>query len=177
MNDIRNDTHILFTAAVKFLLKEGKKTDKSLSQATLARSIGVEPANLSGFLNRHLNYSENKRVQISTFFKTSYLDMLNLGYKIQNGEFQPEGTTKYSSEQYNRQQKNYSQQNKENPPPISNVIRIYNSILQKTGIELSPEAQEKLFNLVRKKLHEQADEAAEKELLDVISLTVSGTTE
>ncbi len=57
------------------------------------------------------------------------------------------------------------------PPEVGNIIRVYNNILEKTGLDLDAEGQEKLFNLIKRRLSEKTAEAAEKEITEIISLT------
>ena len=56
-------------------------------------------------------------------------------------------------------------------PPIGNVIRVYNNIIEKSGIELDPEGQQKLFDLVKKRLYENSEKETETEIMDIISFS------
>ncbi len=170
-----NDIQKIFTSAVKFLLSESKKNGKKISQAQIAKHIGVEPPSLSGYLNGHINYSETKRIQISDFFDKSYLDMLNIGQQINDGIL-PEKNSPIELKENKKDAPASSSGAEANktPPQIGNVIRVYNNVVEKTGIKLDAEGQEKLFNLIKQRLQEKAADAAEKDLLDVISLTSLG---
>ena len=56
-------------------------------------------------------------------------------------------------------------------PAIGNIIKVYNNILEKTGLDLDAEGQEKLFELIKRRLSEKTAEAAEHEITEIISLT------
>ena len=56
-------------------------------------------------------------------------------------------------------------------PSVGNIIRVYNNILEKTGLDLDAEGQEKLFDLIKRRLTEKTAEAAEHEITEIISLT------
>lgn len=159
-----NDIQIFFVTAVKYFLTENKNRGKRISQAEIARSIGVEPPSLSGYLNGHLNYSESKRIQISYFFNRSYLEMLNLGYQLTKGNSPISLHNRPKEDILNIDKKILI-------PQIGDVIKVFNNVINEMEMELSPEGQEKLFNLIKKKLNEKNCEEVEKEILDIISIT------
>ena len=78
------DSQEIFVAGIKKLMsaetkKKKKRGGKKLTVTEIADYIGVSPSNLSGFLNFHRNYSEQKRVELSGFFGKSYMDVLEIG--------------------------------------------------------------------------------------------------
>ena len=100
----------------------------------------------------------------------SYIEYLQLGRRLVKGE---------SSACFNKSIPGIEESRAESQPkpPIGNVIRVYNTILEKTGIQLNAEGQEKLFNLIKKKLHEKTVEAAEQDFVEILSLSHTGKKE
>jgi len=72
----------IFRSAIKKLIKEKKKAEEAagriFTQAMVANSMGVDPNNLSAFLNGHRQYSEAKREDLSRFFGKTYLEVLGI---------------------------------------------------------------------------------------------------
>jgi len=127
------------------------------------KSFIANKANLSGaFIGQVLNPNSKKRAKLETQKKVAmacgytYEDFLTLGKELLEGS---------------NDHKSGAENTETTQPPIGNVIRVYNNILDKTGIKLNPEGQEKLFNLVRRRLAENAEKAVQEEFIDIISIS------
>lgn len=92
-NDIKlhmEDSQKIFVAGIKSLIDKKtadrkKRGKKKLTVGEVADKINVSPSNLSGFLNFHRNYSEDKRQELSDYFGMKYVEVLNLGTAVLSG--------------------------------------------------------------------------------------------
>ena len=69
----------LLRKAVRYHLGSG------LTQVAVAKKLGVRPQELNGFLNGRINFSDTRKEQLANVFGKTYLEMLNLGYKLATG--------------------------------------------------------------------------------------------
>lgn len=69
----------LFLKAVQYHLSKGA------TQASIAQRLGVQPQQINAFMKGRANFSEDRKEQISGFFGMTYLEMLNLGYRLTTG--------------------------------------------------------------------------------------------
>lgn len=69
----------LFVKAVRSHLGTG------FTQVAVAKKLGVSPQELNGFLNGRRNFSDTKKEQLANIFGKTYLEMLNLGYRLATG--------------------------------------------------------------------------------------------
>lgn len=56
-------------------------------------------------------------------------------------------------------------------PPVGNAIRVYNNVLKRTGLELDPEGQEKLFKIIQDMLADDETDETENSIVNSISIT------
>jgi len=129
-------------------------------QSTLGMIAGISSSHMSGIAKGDKKPTFLKQKAIATACGYTYEQFLELGKNLLEKRADSE-TTKESDPK-----------KKETPTvPVGNVIRVYNNILEKTGIKLDPEGQEKLFNLVRRKLAENQEKAVQEEFVDIISIS------
>ena len=89
------DSRDYFIYATQFLLKRGGHT-----QVFLAKHMRIDPPQLSQFLNKTRNFSEQKREQIASFFGRTYLRMLNYGELLAGAKiFFPIGIREFNTYQ------------------------------------------------------------------------------
>jgi len=127
-----------------------RKKKPHLNQARMGDAVGVSQAMISKIEKGLNDGSAELREKIVNYFKMPYSDFLAKGELLLTG-------TKTLKQK--------------NSPPVGNIIRVYNNILEKTGLELDAEGQEKLFDLIKRRLTEKTSEAAENEITEIISLT------
>jgi len=70
----------IFRTSLRYLLE---KNDRS--QADIARILKIAPQRLNDYLGQRVNFSEHRRQQIANLFNMTYLEMLNLGYRLATG--------------------------------------------------------------------------------------------
>lgn len=121
-------------------------------QSTLAMEAGISSGSLTDILKGSSKATYETRASLAKACGFEYENFLDYGKTLIEG-------------------KNNFGNTEGNNIPIGNVIKVYNNILEKTGIELNATGQEKLFNLIKQRLQGKAADATEKDLLDVISLT------
>ncbi len=78
------DTQMIFVAGVKRLYSDINIARKQLGKKKIpwykiAEAIGVTGGNLSGFLTFSRNYTEEKRKELATYFKKTYLQVFDIG--------------------------------------------------------------------------------------------------
>jgi len=141
-----NRTYKQFLTALTQEVKQNwyKKTSK------LAALASISQGNLSKILNEKIETPLDTQFRLAKACGYEYTDFLA------KGEFLLTGT------KINESTKS---------PPVGNIIRVYNNILEKTGLDLDAEGQEKLFDLIKRRLTEKTAEAAEHEITEIISLT------
>ena len=127
-----------------------RKKKPHFNQEMMGDAVGVSQAMISKIEKGLNDGSAELREKIVKYFKIPYSDFLAKGESLLTGT-----KTIKSTES----------------PPVGNIIRVYNNILERTGLELDEEGQEKLFNLIKRRLSEKTAEAAEKEITEIISLT------
>jgi len=146
MNEERAYSYFL-TAFVHIL-------NNKYSAFEIAIAADVSEAYISQIKNKKRHAGFKGQVKIAEACGYDYLDFLQLGQKLIEGSAETP-----VPEKDNRKK-----------PPVGNVIRVYNNIMKKTGIELDAEGQEKLFNLIRRKLEENAAKEVENEFFDIASI-------
>lgn len=159
MNDLPK-SYFYFLAA----LKATKQKKGSGFQNNLSITVEKSEAYISKIINHKSIASFNMQNSIAEACGYSYLDFLQFGQNlIENKQTDRKPPTPLK--------KSIENEDSTPSPQIGNVIRVYNNVIEKTGIKLDPKGQEILFNLIKKRLKEKASEAAEKEILDIISIT------
>ena len=141
-----NRTYKQFLMALTQEVKDNwyKKTSK------LADLASISQGNLSKILNEKIETTLDTQYRLAKACGYEYTDFLAKGEFLLTGKKVIKSTES---------------------PPVGNIIRVYNNILERTGLELDEEGQEKLFNLIKRRLSEKTAEAAEKEITEIISLT------
>ena len=128
--------------------------------------LALETGKTKGYISQLLSPKRKKPISfelqndLAEACGYSYEDFLMLGKRILENNSHAESTSEKKADEKETRSK----------PPVGNVIRVYNNILERTGIELDAEGQEKLFNLIRRKLEENAAKEVENEFLDIASI-------
>ena len=155
MNDA--DTYDYFLAALSH-------TVKKMGRGAIT-TIAIEAGVSQGYLSQILNKKKAKKAGFQAQLKIakacgySYEDFLMVGKKLlEKGQEAETADDPPETKQQKPQ------------PPVGNVIRVYNNILERTGIELDAEGQEKLFNLIRRKLRENAEKEVQDEFVDIAKI-------
>ena len=78
------DTQKIFVMGFRYLLEKENEERRNLGKkkitiSHIAEKINVSPSNLSGFLNFHRNYSEDKREELSRAIGYNYIAILMVG--------------------------------------------------------------------------------------------------
>ena len=155
MNDA--DTYDYFLAALSHTVK---KTGRGA-----ITSIAIDAGISHGYLSQILSKKKSKKagfqaqINIAKACGSSYEDFLMLGKKLLKEGLEAEAADDSPEPKKQKPQ-----------PPVGNVIRVYNNILERTGIELDAEGQEKLFNLIRRKLQENAEKEVQDEFVDIAKI-------
>jgi len=152
---IKDNAYVYFLTALNDILKNQQ------SAVELSLNAMVSEAYISQIKNEKRQAGFMGQIKIANACGYEYFDFLQLGKSL------VDGSQKIKTSQKDR----FENLQSKAKPQIGNVIRVYNNVLEKTGIELDEEGQEKLFNLIKERLQEKAVEAAEKDLLDIISIT------
>lgn len=56
-------------------------------------------------------------------------------------------------------------------PPIGNVIRVYNNVMEKSGLDLDEQGEKRLFDVIKDRLKENSTGATEKDIINIIALS------
>jgi len=73
----------LFLKAVQHHLSQGA------TQVAIANHLGIEPQQVNAFMKGRSNFSEDRKERVSAFFGKTYLEMLNLGHRLETGSDSP----------------------------------------------------------------------------------------
>ena len=88
------DTQKIFVAGIRKLFEDKKRRmeleGKKFTWAQVATSVNLTPGNLSGFITFKRNYSEEKRAKLASFFKASYMEVMDIGRAVLKGEDPPD---------------------------------------------------------------------------------------
>lgn len=133
-------------------LNHETKTNWPRQKNALAMEAGVSSSTITDILQENSKATYETRAALATACGYEYLEFLEFGKSlIENNKT--------------------ALKNQETSPPVGNIIRIYNNILKKTGVDLPPEGQEELFNIIKDDLKKKSEKDTEKNIINIISLS------
>jgi len=156
----KDPIYMQFYTALSFMLK----TEWKRKQTLLGDESGISKGYMADIAKCRRKASFEKRKSIAKTCGYEYIDFLQYGKDLIE-----RNTVEHSKTEKSRLKKQLSSSDIVEPP-IGNVIRVYNNIIEKAGIELDEEGQEKLFKLIKRRLKYHSWKDTETEIIDIISL-------
>ena len=120
----------------------------------LAMETGTSSSTITDILQKKSKASFNMRSAFANACGYEYLEFLEYGKKLLENKSEP-GIKRESI----------------SDPPIGNVIRVYNNVMKKSGLELDDQGEKRLFDVIKDRLKEKSTGAAEQDILNIISLS------
>jgi len=133
-------------------LKHEAKNNWLRQNNVLATDAKISSGSLTDILKENSKATYETRAALATACGYEYLEFLEFGKSL-------------------LENKKTALKNQETSPPVGNIIRIYNNILKKTGVDLPPEGQEELFNIIKDDLKKKSEKDTEKNIINIISLS------
>ena len=135
-------------------LKKETEVNWHRQKNKLAMETGTSSSTITDIFKKQTKASFNMRNAFANACGYEYLEFLEYGRKLLEDKTEP-GTKRESL----------------SDPPIGNVIRVYNNVMKKSGLELDAQGEKRLFDVIKDRLKENSTGTTAKDILNIISLS------